>query len=490
MASSEESIRNERLQKLNNIKQAGIDPYPSRGKRSDCNKSITSNYKKYSGKKVTVVGRVMTIRPHGKITFLVLEDESGQIQLLFKEDGLGKQKYRFLRNFDIGDFAEASGKVFKTKTGEITVEVESYRILTKSIRPLPVSWYGLKDEEARLRKRYLDIILNPDVRDMVEKRSKFWKTMRDFMIREGFMEVETPALEATTGGADARPFITHHNALNIDVYLRISAGELWQKRLMAAGFEKTFEIGRIFRNEGMSHEHLQDYTQMEFYWAYADYKDGMKMVEKLYKYLAKETFGTLKFKIGKYNVDLGKKWVIYKFPEVIKKYTKVDVKDASLADIKKKLHELNIEYDKKGFNKSRAIDNLWKYCRKKITGPGFLVDVPVEIEPLAKRKEDDSSLVQRFQVILAGSEMGKGYSELNDPKDQAERFAEQQKLRDAGDEEAQMYDHDFVEMLEYGMPPTCGFGVSERLFSYLADKPAKEAQIFPLLRPKGKSSSK
>ena len=261
-------------------------------------------------------------------------------------------------------------------------------------------------------------------------------------------------------------------------------GELWQKRLMVAGLEKTFEIGRQFRNEGMSPEHLQDYTQMEFYWAYADYEQGMKLVEEMYKYVAKKTFGTLKFKIGEHSVDLAKKWEKYDYKSTVQKYTGVDVMEANLGEIEKALQKLGITYDKNGFNKTRAIDNLWKFCRKKISGPGFLINQPVELSPLAKRSEKDPSLTQKFQVLLAGSEMGTGYSELNDPIDQAQRFQEQQKLREAGDEEAQMNDQDFVEALEYGMPPTCGFGTSERLFSFLMDKPARECQIFPLMRPK------
>src|SRR5581483_9500934 len=235
---------------------------------------------------------------------------------------------------------------------------------------------------------------------------------------------------------------------------------------------------RIFRNEGMDAEHLQDYTQMEFYWAYADYFDGMKLVEELYKYVAEKTFGTLKFKIRGFDIDLGSKWQTYDFVETIKKMTKVDITKATFEEIKLRLQEMKIEYDNKGFNQSRAIDALWKHCRKQIGGPGFLVNVPVSLEPLAKRKRDDKTAVERFQVILAGSEMGKGFSELNDPLDQAGRFEDQAKLREAGDEEAQMNDTDFVEALEHGMPPTCGFGLSERLFSFLMDKPARECQIF------------
>jgi len=261
-------------------------------------------------------------------------------------------------------------------------------------------------------------------------------------------------------------------------------GVLWQKRLMVAGYDKTFEIGRQFRNEGMDAEHLQDYTQMEFYWAYADYEEGMKLVEKMYKYVAKKTFGTLKFKIGEFDVDLGKKWERYDYRETVKKFTGIDILDTNIKEIEAKLKELKIDYDKKGFNITRAIDNLWKYCRKKIAGPGFLVGVPTDVSPLAKKMDDNEKITQRFQPIIAGSELGNGYSELNDPLDQAERFEGQQKLREAGDDEAQMFDHEFVEALEHGMPPTCGFGLSERVFSFLMNKPGRECQIFPLMKPR------
>jgi len=296
------------------------------------------------------------------------------------------------------------------------------------------------------------------------------------------MEVETPVLESTPGGAEAKPFITHHNALNLNVYLRISP-ELWLKRLMVAGYPKVFEIGRIFRNEGMDAEHLQDYTQMEFYWAYADYNDGMKLAEEMYKYLAKEVYGTLKFKIKEFDIDLGKKWEVYDFVEIIKKATKINILKTNLEEVKAKLKELDIEYDKKGFNLTRGIDNLWKYCRKKIGGPGFLINVPVSMEPLAKRSEKNPEVVERYQILIAGSEVGKGFSELNDPIDQLERFEAQQKLREAGDEEAQMKDDAFVESLKYGMPPTTGFGISERLFAFLENKPIRECVIFPLMKP-------
>ena len=482
---SEADLKKVRLEKLKKIKEKGIDPYPSNALRTCLINEALLDFLKISKskKKISLVGRIRSERLHGKAAFYNIEDQSGSIQIYFKFDKIGKENFKNLRLLDIGDFLEVKGILFVTKRGEKTLEVLGYKLLSKSLLPLPEEWFGLKDEEQRLRKRYLDIILNPEVKEMIEKRSLFWHTMREFLLKENFIEVETPVLETSAGGADARPFITHHNALDMDVYLRISAGELWQKRLIIAGFEKTFEIGRIFRNEGISFEHLQDYTQMEFYWAYADYNDGMKLVERMYKHLAKTIFGTYRFKIGEYKIDLGKKWEVLSYPKVIKKFTGIDVLNTNITKIEQKLKKLKVKYETKGFNLNRGIDNLWKYCRKKISGPSFLVDVPVEMEPLAKRDAKNPKLVQRFQVLLAGSELGKGYSELNDPIDQAERFSLQQKLRDKGDEEAQMYDEDFVEALEYAMPPTCGFGVSERLFSFFMNKPSREAQIFPLMRP-------
>jgi len=482
-----EELRKTRIAKLKKLQDAGLLAYPAKTARTHSVADALAHFNKLFKSKKTFVlaGRIMAMRGHGGATFLDINDGSEKIQVLLKKEKLGEKGYQFFLDvFDMGDFVEIKGKLFTTKRGEKTIEAQDYKMLAKALLPLPEKWHGLQDVEEKLRKRYLDIIFNPEVRDMVQKRSVFWSSMREFMVKKGFMEVETPVLETTPGGADARPFVTHHNALDMDVYLRIAMGELWQKRLMAAGFEKTFEIGRQFRNEGMDSEHSQDYTQMEFYWAYADYEQGMQLVEELYKHVAKETFGTLKFKIRGFDVDLGKKWEKYDFNSTIAKYTGVNIEEASLPEIEKALQKLKIDYDKKGFNMTRAIDNLWKHCRKNISGPGFLINVPIIMEPLAKRMEKHPKLVQRFQVMMAGSENGKGYSELNDPIDQAERFAEQQKLREKGDEEAQRYDKDFVEALEHGMPPTCGFGVSERLFSFLMDKPARDCQIFPLMRPK------
>jgi len=487
MKTTKISERAERLKKLKQLRKLGINPYPAKAKRTYTIEQILAKFKHLEKKRasVVIVGRLRSLRSHGNLTFAHLEDGSNKIQLALSKKEIGAENYKiFIKYIDVGDFIEASGTCFITHKGEQSVMVKKWKILTKTLRPLPDKWHGLRDEEERHRKRYLDILFNPEVREMIEKKAKFWNSIRNFLINKDFLEVETPVLETTTGGADAKPFITHHNALDIDVYLRISMGELWQKRLMVAGLEKTFEIGRQFRNEGMDAEHLQDYTQMEFYWAYADYEDGMKLVEELYKYVAKETFNTLKFKINKFNVDLGKKWQKYDYIETVKKYTGIDILKTDIKQIEAKLKELKIEYDKKGFNITRAIDNLWKYCRKQLAGPGFLINVPVTISPLAKRHDNNPELTQRFQVIIAGSELGNGYSELNDPIDQAKRLEEQQKLRDAGDEEAQMYDYEFIEALEYGMPPTCGFGMSERAFSFLMNKPMRECQIFPLMKPK------
>ncbi len=482
-----EEIRKARLKKLKGLEASGILPYPARTKRTHRIAEILDSFASLlkTKKEVIVAGRIRALREHGKLAFLNIEDGSGRLQALLRENKLGENSYKFfLGHFDIGDFAEFKGALFETKTKEKTIEATDFKMLTKSLLPLPEKYKGLQDEEEKLRKRYLDILFNPEARQIVQKRAVFWQTMREFMLKRGFLEVETPVLETVPGGADAKAFSTHHNALNMEVFLRISMGELWQKRLMVAGLEKTFEIGRQFRNEGMDAEHLQDYTQMEFYWAYADFQKGMELVEEMYKEVAKKTFGTLKFNVHGFEVDLAKKWEKYDYCSIVQKYTGINVLDAGIKEIEAKLKKLNIEYDKKGFNFGRAIDNLWKYCRKKIAGPGFLINVPVVVSPLAKKSEKNPALTQRFQVIIGGSELGNGYSELNDPLDQAKRFAEQQKLREQGDAEAQMYDQGFVEALEYGMPPTCGFGVSERLFSVLMGKSARECQIFPLMKMK------
>lgn len=481
------SERSDRLKKLQNLKDLGIDPYPASAQRSHGVSQAIQGFEslKESDTRISLAGRLRSVRSHGNLCFAHLQDSSGMIQIAVSKKDIGPQEYKnFIDFLDIGDFIEVQGKLFLTHKGEKSLMAKKWKLLAKALRPLPDKWHGLKDEEERLRKRYLDILTNQEVKALIVKKTRFWSSVREFMLSKDFLEVETPVLEVTTGGADARPFITRHNALDMDVYLRISMGELWHKKLMVAGLEKTFEIGRQFRNEGMDAEHLQDYTQMEFYWAYADFRQGMDLVEELIKFCAQKTFGTSIFKIGKFDIDLDKKWERYDYRDTVLKYTGIDILGTDMQTVEKKLKELGVIYDKKGFNITRAIDNLWKYCRKQMAGPGFLVNEPITVSPLAKKQPDNPELVQRFHVIIAGSELGNGYSELNDPLDQAERFAEQAKLREAGDEEAQMFDHEFVEALEYGMPPTCGFGMSERVFAFLANKPMRECQIFPLMKPK------
>ncbi len=475
-----DSIRDEKIKKMNAFKEAGINPFPA---GPFIKESSTESLKKGEGEATKIAGRIMLFRQMGNITFLTLQDEAGRIQVAISKKELEGQDYKFwIKNLDMGDFLGVEGTRFVTQKGEESVLAKKLTLLTKSLLPLPDKHKALQDEEKRLRKRYLDIMFNKDVQDVVYKRDLYWNAIRKFLKDRGFLEVYTPVLESTPGGADARPFITHHNALNMPVYLRISMGELWQKRLMVAGFEKTFEIGRQFRNEGMDAEHLQDYSQVEFYWAYANYEMGMQLVEEMYKYIAMEVFGTYKFKIRGWDIDFEGPWKRYSYVETIKEMTGVDVMHTSIEEVEAKLKEYKVEYDKNGFNLTRAIDTLWKYCRRQIPGPGFLVDEPVSISPLAKRKPSNEELTERFHVLIGGSEIGNGYSELNDPLDQAERFAEQQRLRDSGDEEAQMHDQDFVEALEYGMPPTCGFGTSERLLWFLLDKNARECQTFPLMK--------
>ncbi len=482
-----DDIRAERMKKLELLKEAGMDPYPIDTNRTHDGKTFLASFKNLesSGESVTLAGRVMSLRAQGGIVFADIFDGTERVQILIKKDDVGDAVFElFVNAVDASDFIEVTGTAFTTKREVSSLSTVSWRMLAKSMRPVPDEWFGLKDDDERYRRRYLDILLDPKVADIVRKRSIFWNTIRSFMLERDFVEVETPVLENTTGGADARPFVTHHNALDIDVYLRISAGELWQKKLLVGGLPSVFEIGRIFRNEGMSREHLQDYTQLEFYTAYSDYTKGMEMVKDMYRAIAKNTFGTTSFTIGEHTVDLETDWKIYDFCKVLQENFAIDPTNTTLAEVEKTLQKADIVYEKKDINLERGVDLLWKKVRKTISGPAFLIGVPVYLEPLAKRSPANTNVVERFQVLLAGSEMGKGFSELNDPVDQRERFEHQQALRDAGDEEAQMADMEYVEALEYGMPPAFGFGLSERLFSFLAGVDVREGQIFPLMRPK------
>jgi lysyl-tRNA synthetase, class II len=480
-----EDVRAEREKKIALLGERGMEAYPAECNRTHDNATFLSTYEtlKEAGAEATLLGRVMSLRNQGGIVFVDIFDGTARVQTLLKKDDLGDEFDFFVSVVDTGDFIEIAGVPFTTNRGMSSLLGSSWRMLAKSLRPVPDEWYGLKDEDERYRKRYIDILLNPEVAELVRKRSIFWNSVRSFMLARDFVEVETPVLETMTGGAEARPFSTHHNALDIEVFLRISVGELWQKKLMVAGIPKTFEIGRIFRNEGMSYEHANDYTSFEFYEAYQDGRGGVPMLIDLYRNVAEQTFGTQKFTINGFEVDLSSNWDTYDFNELMEKQYGFDPREVTLEKVIEVLEKESIPYEKNA-DLGRCVDLLWKKIRKTIGGPAILTGMPVYLEPLAKKSKEDARVVERFQILLAGSEVGKAFNELNDPIDQRERFAHQQGLRDAGDEEAQMADYEYVEAMEYGMPPTFGFGVSERLFSFLAGKSIREAQLFPLMRPK------
>jgi lysyl-tRNA synthetase class 2 len=480
-----EDIIKERRKKLDLLRQAGIDPYPARVERSFEIVRAVKDFDELeqSQKEISLVGRITSIRDQGQILFIDIADESGKIQLVLKSDGF-EQFSLWQSTLDVGDFISATGPVFKTQKGQMSIDVKKLTIATKTILPLPDKWEGFENEELRLRERYVDLIAHPEVREMFRKKSIFWQSTREFLLKQKFMEVETPVLEAVPGGAEAEPFVTHHNALDTDFYLRI-APELNLKRLMVGGFEKVFEIGRIFRNEGIDAEHLQDYTQMEMYWAYQDYKGLMKFVEKLVKNVIYKTFGTYEIARKGQSVDWSKKWVAYDYYKLFKEHVGLDLKKATKEQLLAKAKSLGIETANETLGRGRLIDLVYKKTvRPTLIEPGFLINPPVDIEPLAKRSEKDENRVERFQIVAYGTELGKGFSELNDPADQRNRFEEQMKLREAGDAEAQQFDDDFVKALEYGMPPTAGFAYSDRLFSVLVDKPIRETVFFPLMRRK------
>lgn len=462
-----------------------MDAYPAQSFRTHTIDQFLENHGvvEKNSEEITLAGRVMSIREHGGSLFVDIFDGTVKAQIYFQKENLKETAFeQFILLVDTGDIIEVGGVAFTTKRGMPSLLGNTWRMLAKSLAPVPDQWFGIKDEDERFRKRYLDILLTKDLADRIRRRSKFWNVIRSYLLDRDFIEVETPVLETTTGGADARPFETHHNALGMDVYLRISAGELWQKRLIIAGLPKVFEIGRIFRNEGMSAEHLQDYTQLEFYEAFKDAGSGKEMIIDLYRTIADKVYGTRAFSIKGSSVDLDAEWDTYDFCALMKKEYGLDPLDEE-ADWARALKNKDISFDD-GSSIERLVDIAWKQIRKTLQGPGFLINVPVYMEPLAKKSATDPRTVDRFQVMMAGSEIGKGFSELNDPVDQAERFKRQQALRDAGDEEAQMADAEFVEALEYGMPPAFGFGVSERLFSFFEGVSVREGQIFPLMRPR------
>ncbi len=487
-------FRDERLRKLDELKALGINPYPADSMRTHDIDVIRADFAQLEGQVVTTVGRIKSIRKFGKIAFVVIRDDSdNNLQLFIRQDDSRAQPDRSLSELsvpaelpllDSGDFVEATGIVIKTKTGEESIDVQKLRILTKALRPLPTEQEGFTNKEERLRRRYVDMNVNADVKQRFIRRSKFWQSTRDFLNERGFIEINIPILEHTTGGADANPFVTHMDALDQDFYLRISH-ELPLKRLLVAGFEKVYDIGPRFRNENYSDEHLPEHIAMEWYWAYADWKQGMQLTQEMVRYIADHTWGTRKFTLANgMEVDLGQDgtdWPKVSFVGVLKEKYGLDVFNCTLDEVKQQLAEHKIEVEKSE-NRSRGIDKLWKKIRAEITGPAFLIDVPDFLQPLAKVNKDDNRLSEQFNLLLGGTEACKAYSELNDPVQQLDNFVEQQSMRDAGDDEAMMLDIDYVEALEYGMPPACGYGNSERLFWMLEGVTAREGVPFPQLR--------
>ena len=479
-----QDFRDERLKKLEKLRDLGVDPYPASSTRTVGAGEIAPKFSDLEDSTQTVVGRIISLRKFGKLAFIVVRDITGEIQLFLRsgemaeldptKSQLGLKEINLL---DTGDFIEATGPVIKTQTGEISIGVRTLRILAKALRPMPEE---LANKEERFRRRYVDMNVNPEVRERFVRRSKFWQATRDYLNENDFVEVNVPVLEHTTGGADANPFVTHMDALGQDFYLRISH-ELPLKRLLGAGFEKVYDIGPRFRNENYSDEHLPEHVAMEWYWAYANWEDGMKFMENMYKTVLEKTFGKLQFKLGHFDVDMGGEWEVWDYETVICDRYGIDVYNTTVEQVTAKLEENNLEVEKTD-SIPRGIDKLWKNIRKDVAGPVWLVNTPKFISPLSKSNPNDNRMVQRFQPVIAGSELGNGFSELNDPIDQLNRFVEQQQMRDAGDEEAMMLDIDFVEMLEYGMPPACGWGYSERVFWIFEGVSAREGVPFPQLR--------
>lgn len=488
-----------RLKKRKKLKDLGDNPYPIFVKRTHSIQSAGSEFSKLSKeeKLVKLTGRLMTFREHGALTFANLRDSGSQIQIAFRRDGMGKSAYEEMQKLvDIGDFLNVEGVLFKTKRGEKTLDVRKFNIISKSLQPLPEKWHGLKDVEQRYRKRYLDLLMNDEVSDIFKKRSKIIKEARNFLETNDFLEVETPILQQIPGGATAKPFKTHLNALNLDMYLRVSP-ELYLKRLLVGGFDKVYEIGRNFRNEGIDYSHNPEFTMLEFYWAYSDYKEGMRFTEKLLRHILKQVVGGYKVehsskkesgdKSKKIMIDFSKTFTRVEFNELLQKYAKINYEDHNLESLQKKAKELGVKIAKKVYSKTEIADVIYKkVCLPHLVQPTFVIHHPANMLPLAKPLEDNPDYVASFQLIVAGWELIKGYSELNDPVLQKEFFKTQGALRSKGDDEAQFMDKDFIEALEYGMPPAFGFGMGmDRLTALLTNTHSlREVILFPTMRPK------
>ncbi len=474
-----------RLKKLEELRNLGEDPYKTKFERTHSLKEIKDNYSSLEGKTVRAAGRVISKRLHGKASFSTIRDFSGTLQIYIKFDNVGEESYKFFKKFvDPGDFIGVEGEVFKTHTGEITINVKKLILLSKSIRPLPEKYHGIKDVEVRYRKRYLDLIANPEVKEIFITRSRLIKTMREILESFNFIEVETPMLQQIPGGATAKPFATYHNALDMNLYLRI-APELYLKRLIVGGFERIFEINRNFRNEGISTVHNPEFTMLELYWAYADYKDMMDLTEKVISETVKRIKGDYVCEFKGEKIDFSPPWKRLTYRELFEKATGENIEkfkdiDFALSYLKKE----GIELTRKP-NFKNIVDEIFKErVESNLIQPTIIYDFPVEMSPLAKRKKDDPDWVERFEVFVGGMEIANAFSELNDPVDQKERFLAQAKEKAKGDEEAHFFDADYIEALEHGMPPTAGLGIGiDRLVMIVTGKDSiREVILFPQLR--------
>ncbi len=481
-------IRKNRIEKLKMMEKAGVLAYPLSAKRTHLIDFALKSFSEleYSKKEIILCGRLRSLRDHGSVIFADIEDGTAKIQLFFKKNRLDPKRYeQFLKYFDIGDFIEVRGTLFKTKKGEKTIEVADYKMLAKTFLPLPEKWHGLKDVEERYRKRYLDLIFNKEVKEKFKIRSKIIQEIGSFLKNEEFLEVETPILQPIYGGTNAKPFKTHLKALDMDLYLRI-AHELYLKRLLVGGFEKVYEIGRMFRNEGMDRSHNPEFTMLDFYWAYADYKDMMRLTERMFKNLLKKVFNSLKIEYQGKEIDFKTPWTRIEFTELLRKYTKINFEEIHLNAFGKEAQKLGVEIPK-GAGKIEIADEVYKkFCRSKIWQPTFVIHHPVGFQPLAKQLKKDSNKLANFQLVIGGCELGNAFSELNDPMEQRKRFEEQEKSFKDGLEEAQRMDEDFLEALEYGMPPATGFGLGiDRLVTLLTDSHSlREVILFPTMRSK------
>lgn len=475
-----------RRQKMVQLKEKGVEPFGSKFEASHYSADVIEQFNELEDRKVSLCGRLIGIRKHGKASFADLQDYKGRIQVYFRLDELGEEKYSLIDLFDIGDFVAVEGSVFKTKKGEITVAVHDYRFLTKALRPLPEKWHGLKDVELRYRQRYVDLIVNEKVRQTFINRSKIIQTMREVLNEWGFLEVETPIMQTIAGGALARPFTTYHNALDIKLYLRI-ATELHLKRLLVGGLDKVYEIGRIFRNEGISPFHNPEFTTVEIYQNYGDLEDMMFITENLLYQCARRVFGKNEATFQGEVFDLTPPWPRETMIDVVRKYAGVDflrIDDDAGAREAARTAGLELE----GESSWGEVLNLFfeTYCEEQIRRPTFILDYPIDVSPLSKKLPSDPRLTYRFEGFIAGKEVANAFTELNDPIDQRERFEQQLSRREAGDEEAHMMDEDFVTALEYGMPPAGGLGIGiDRVVMILTDSPSiRDVILFPTLKPR------